>query len=92
MQTPNLLILLSDEDDISYVIRLLFFPDETGVYKLRDFQLNRFHYLWAIPSLLLHGLRIWINIEAMYGHLRIKLRHILIVPNKNIYILSHEMY
>jgi len=32
----DLPILLSDGDDISYLIRLLFFPDEIGVYELLD--------------------------------------------------------
>ena len=59
----NLPILLGDGDDIGYPIRVLFFPDETGVYELLDFRLNCFHYLWAELSLLLFdGLRIWINV------------------------------
>ena len=33
----DLPILLSDGDDISYLIRVLFFPDETRVYELLDF-------------------------------------------------------
>ena len=33
----DLPILLSDGDDIGYPSRVLFFPDEIGVYKLLDF-------------------------------------------------------
>ena len=33
----DLPFLLGDEDDISYPIRVLFFLDETGIYKLLDF-------------------------------------------------------
>jgi len=36
IKNPNLLILLSNRDDISYQIRVLFFPDEIRVYKLPD--------------------------------------------------------
>jgi len=90
---PDLSIFLGDGDDISYPIRVLFIPDETGVYKLRDFRLNRFHYLWMKPLLLLlDGLRIRIDVETMHNHLRIKPRHILVVSSENIYILSHETY
>jgi len=41
----DLRILLSDGDDISHLIRVLFFPDEIGVYKLLDFRLDCFRYL-----------------------------------------------
>ena len=34
---PDLSILLGDRDDIGYPIRVLFFPDEIGVYKILDF-------------------------------------------------------
>jgi len=89
----DLPILLGDGDDISHPIRVLFFPDKTRVYKLLDFRLNHFHYLWAKPSLLLlDGLRVRIDVEVMHSHLRVKPRHILIVSGENIYILSHERY
>jgi len=92
---PNsdLPILVGNGDDISHPIRVLFFPDETRVIKLLDFRLNRFHYLRAEPSLLLlDGLCVWIDVEAMHSHLRVKLGHILVVLDENIYILSHERY
>jgi len=42
--------------------------------------------------LLLDGLHLRIDVEAMHSHLRIKSRHILIIPSENIYILSHKRY
>ena len=79
----DLPILLGNQDDISHPIKVLFFPDETGVYELLDLRLNRLHYLWAKPSLLLlNRLHIWINVEAMHSHLKIKPRHILVVLRK----------
>ena len=63
---PDLPILLSEGDDISYPVRVLFFPDETGVYELLDFQLEGFYYLRAESLLLLFdGLHIRIDVEAM---------------------------
>ena len=89
----DLPILLGDGDDISHPIRVLFFPDETGVYKLLDFRLDCFYYLWAEPSLLLlDGPRVWIDVKAMHSHLGVKPGHIFVVPGENIYILSHERY
>jgi len=90
---PDLTILLGDGDNISYPIRVLLFPDEIRVYKFFDFRLNCFHNLWAkLSSLLLDGLYIRINVEAMHSQLRIKPKYILIVSSKNIYIFSHETY
>jgi len=86
-------ILLSDGDDIGYPIRVLFFPDKTEDYKLLDLWLDRFHYLRVEPSLLLlDGLRIRIDVEAMHNHLRVEPRHILVVPRENIHLLSHKRY
>ena len=82
---PNLPILLGDEDDIGNPIRVLFFPDEIGVYKLLDFRLDYFHYLWAKPSLLLDGPRVLIDVKAMHSHLGLKPGQIFVVPSKNIY-------
>jgi len=86
-------ILLGDGDDISHPIRVLFFPDETRIYKLLDFRLDLFHYLWAEPSLLLlDGPHVRIDVKAMHSHLGVKPGHIFIVSGENIYIFSHERY
>ena len=88
----DLPILLSNGDNISHPIRMLFFSDKTGLYKLLDFRLDHFHYLLAEPSLLLfNGLRVRIDVEVMHSHLRVEPRHILIVPSKNIYTLAQEI-
>ena len=89
----DLPILLCDGDDISHPIRVLFFPDKTRVFKLLDFLLDYFHYLWVEPSLLfLDEPHIWIDIKAMHSHLGVKPRHIFVISGENIYILSHERY
>ena len=89
----DLPIFLGDGDDIGYPIRVLFFPDEIGVYKLLDFRLDRFYYLWAEMSLLLlDEPHIWIDVKAMHSHLRVEPSHILVVSSENIYILSHKRY
>ena len=90
---PNLLIFLGNGDDIGYSIRVLFLPDETRVYKLFYFRLDCFHDFWTKSSLLLlDRFRIRIDVETMHNHLRIKPRHILVVPREYIYILSHKRY
>ena len=61
------------------------------VYKLLDFPLDCFHYLWEEPSLLLlDGPRVRIDVKAMHSHLGVKPGHIFAVSGENIYILSHE--
>jgi len=42
--------------------------------------------------LLLDELYVQIDVEVMHSHLRVELRHILIVLSENIYILSHKRY
>jgi len=41
----DLSILLGDGNDVGYLVRILFFPDEIGVYELFDFQFNCLHDL-----------------------------------------------
>ena len=89
----NLSLLFREENNVGNPIRMLLLPDEIGVYELFDFWFNCFHNLWTESLLLLlDGLCIRIDVEAMHSHLRIKLRHILVAPSENIYILSHETY
>ena len=89
----DLPIFLDNGDDIGYPIRVLFFPDKIGVYKLLDFRLDRFHYLWAEPLLLLFdGLCFCIDVKVMHNHLRIKPRRIHIVPSENIYVFLYKRY
>ena len=90
---PDLPILLSGGNDVSYLVRVLFFPDETRVYKFRDFRLNRFHNLWAKSSLLLlDKLCVRIDIEVMHSHLRIKSRHVFVIPSEDISVLLNKRY
>ena len=86
-------IFLGNGDNIGYPIGVLLLPDEARVYELFDFWLDSFHSFWTEPSLLLFDwFRVWINVEAMHSHSRIKPRHVLVIPSENIYILSHERY
>ena len=49
----NLFVLLEDGNNVAYLVRVLFFPDETGVYEFFDFQFDCLHNLWIESSLLL---------------------------------------
>jgi len=67
---PDLLIFLWDRHDISYPLRLLFFPNEKESYEILDFRFNCLYNLWMQSSLLLFDwFGIQINVKAMHGYL-----------------------
>ena len=89
----DLPVFLGNRDDIGYPIRVFFFPEETKIYKLLNFRLDCFYYLRAeLSLLLLDELCVWINVEAMHSHLRVKHGHILIFQVKtSIYSRTRHM-
>jgi len=72
---------------------MLLFPNETRVYKLFDFQFDCFHDLRTEPSLLLFDwFGVWVDVKTMHNDLGIEPGNVLIIPSKDIYIVSYELY
>ena len=65
---PDLPVLLGDENNVGYPVRVLLFPDETGVYELFDFRFNCLHNLWTeSPLLLLDWFRVRLMLRRCMG-------------------------